>query len=237
MPAHRTARARARAAITDEIMNEARRQLAAEGAAALSLRSIARELGMVSSAIYRYVDSRDALLTRLIIEAYDSLGDVAESAVADSTGTSDTERWVATADAIRDWALGCPHEYMLLYGTPVPGYVAPEDTVAPGTRVTLALLSIVRDAANAGRLSATIVVDTPHQLTAELERLGTIVDLAVPPTTLVAVLAAWTQLFGLLNFELSNQTRGVVHDHAALFAATARLGALTIGLTDRSTAT
>ena len=237
MPAHRTARARARAAITDEIMSEARRQLAAEGAAALSLRSIARELGMVSSAIYRYVDSRDALLTRLIIEAYDSLGDVAESAVADSTGASDTERWVATAGAIRDWALGCPHEYMLLYGTPVPGYVAPEDTVAPGTRVTLALLSIVRDAANAGRLSATIVVDTPHQLTAELERLGTIVDLAVPPTTLVAVLAAWTQLFGLLNFELSNQTRGVVHDHAALFAATARLGALTIGLTDRSTAT
>ena len=81
MPAHRTARARARAAITDEIMNEARRQLAADGAAALSLRSIARELGMVSSAIYRYVDSRDDLLTRLIIEAYDSLGAAAEATV------------------------------------------------------------------------------------------------------------------------------------------------------------
>ena len=237
MSAHRTARARARAAITDEIMSEARRQLAAEGAAALSLRSIARELGMVSSAIYRYVDSRDDLLTRLIIEAYDALGDAAETAVSSSAGQPDAERWVATALAIRDWALARPHEYLLLYGTPVPGYVAPDDTVTPGTRVTLALLSIVRDASIDSRLSPTAVeLDTPAQLATDLARLGSIVDLDVPPATFVAVLAAWTQLFGLLGFELSNQTRGVVEDHAALFAATARLGALSIGLTDRSAA-
>jgi len=237
MAVHRTARARAREAITAEIMEAARHQLAAEGAAALSLRSIARELGMVSSAIYRYVDSRDELLTRLIVEAYDSLGAAAEAAVTASTGRPDAERWVATALAIRDWALPRPHEYMLLYGTPVPGYAAPEDTVAPGTRVTLALLSIVRDAATAGRLSATtLAVDAPTQLTHDLERLGTVVDLRVPSPVLLATLAAWTQLFGLLSFELSNQTRGVVEDHAALFAATARLGALTIGLTDRAAA-
>jgi AcrR family transcriptional regulator len=237
MAVHRTARARAREAITAEIMEAARHQLAAEGAAALSLRSIARELGMVSSAIYRYVDSRDELLTRLIVEAYDSLGAAAEAAVTASTGRPDAERWVATASAIRDWALPRPHEYMLLYGTPVPGYAAPEDTVAPGTRVTLALLSIVRDAATAGRLSATTpAVDAPAQLANDLERLGTVVDLRVPSSVLLATLAAWTQLFGLLSFELSNQTRGVVEDHAALFAATARLGALTIGLTDRAAA-
>ena len=237
MPAHRTARARARAAITDEIMNEARRQLAAEGAAALSLRSIARPLGMVSSAIYRYVDSRDDLLTRLIIEAYDSLGDAAEAAVSGSIGQPDAERWVATALAIRGWALARPHEYMLLYGTPVPGYVAPDDTVTPGTRVTLALLSIVHDAAIHDRLSPpTLALATPEELAEDLDRLGTVVGLTVPSATLVAVLAAWTQLFGLLGFELSHQTRGVVEDHAALFAATARLGALSIGLTDRATA-
>ena len=238
MPVHRTARARARAAITDEIMNEARRQLAADGAAALSLRSIARELGMVSSAIYRYVDSRDDLLTRLIIEAYDSLGDVAEATVAGSAGQPDDERWVITALAVRGWALARRHEYMLLYGTPVPGYAAPDDTVAPGTRVTLALLSIVRDARNGGRLAQPAhVLATPPELAGDLDRLASIVELDVPASTFVAVLAAWTQLFGLVSFELSNQTRGVVEDHAALLAATARLGARSIGLTDRSTAT
>jgi len=92
MPAHRTARARARAAITGEIMDEARRQLAAEGAASLSLRSIARELGMVSSAIYRYVDSRDDLLTRLIVESYNSLGDATEAAVAASADRPGADR-------------------------------------------------------------------------------------------------------------------------------------------------
>jgi AcrR family transcriptional regulator len=242
MPAHRTARARARAAITGEIMDEARRQLAAEGAAALSLRSIARELGMVASAIYRYVDSRDDLLTRLIVESYNSLGDATEAAVAASADRPAADRWVAAALAIRDWALARPHEYMLLYGTPVPGYAAPDDTVAPGTRVTLALLSIVRDATKDGqkdgRLDAPRVdVDPPSPgLTADLERLARLVDLDVTPSVLVAVLAAWTQLFGLLSFELSNQTRGVVEDHAALFEATARLGARSIGLTDRATA-
>jgi AcrR family transcriptional regulator len=237
MAVHLTARARAREAITAEIMEAARRQLAQEGAAALSLRSIARELGMVSSAIYRYVESRDDLLTRLIIAAYDSLGTATEAAVAASAGQPEAERWVAAATAIREWALARPHEYMLLYGTPVPGYAAPDDTVTPGTRVTLALLSIVRDAATTGRLSPpAVVIDAPTQLAADLERLAGIVDLPVPSSVLVATLAAWTQLFGLLSFELSNQTRGVVEDHAALFAATARLGALTIGLTDRSAA-
>jgi AcrR family transcriptional regulator len=231
MATHRTARARAREQITAEILDEARRQLAAEGAAALSLRSIARELGMVSSAVYRYVDSRDALITRLIIEAYDSLGEVTERAVHDSAAMPDADRWVHAALAIRGWALGCPHEYMLLYGTPVPGYAAPDDTVAPGTRVTRALLSIVGDAATAGRLSPP--PDQPRleqPLADELARLTRIIELPITEQVALAVLAAWTQLFGLLGFELSNQTRGVVDSHEALFSATARLGAHTIGL-------
>ncbi|MDH4077762.1 MAG: TetR/AcrR family transcriptional regulator, partial [Acidimicrobiia bacterium] len=102
-------------------MAAARRQLAAEGAAALSLRSVARELGMVSSAVYRYFESRDALLTGLIVDAYDALGAAAEAA-AETRDGSDLDRWVITARAIREWALDHPHEYALLYGSPVPGY-------------------------------------------------------------------------------------------------------------------
>jgi AcrR family transcriptional regulator len=232
MATHLTARARARSQITSEILAAARRQMAEVGAAGLSLRAIARELGMVSSGIYRYVTSRDELLTRLIIDAYESLGAAAESAVAASAGRADAERWVATADAIRAWALARPHEYMLLYGSPVPGYAAPDDTVVPGTRVTLAVLSIVRDAHAAGRLTApTASVSPTGQLGDDLAQLARLIDLPVGAATLVAVLAAWTQLFGLLSFELTNQTRGIVTDHAALFSATAGLGAAAIGLT------
>ena len=87
MPTIKGARERARAEITTEITAEARRQLAVEGPTGLSLRAVARELGMVSSGIYRYVASRDELLTMLIIEAYDALGATVERTVAASTGS------------------------------------------------------------------------------------------------------------------------------------------------------
>src|SRR3954471_4349899 len=75
-----TARERVRAELTAEITDAARRQLAEVGAAALSLRAVARELGMASSALYRYFPSRNDLLTRLIIDGYDALGEAAEKA-------------------------------------------------------------------------------------------------------------------------------------------------------------
>lgn len=211
-------------------MDAARAQLVQVGAAGLSLREVAREVGMVSSAVYRYVASRDELLTRLIIEAYDALGAVAEAAVGSSDG-SDLDRWVAGADAIRAWAVAHPQQYLLLYGTPVPGYAAPADTIGPGVRVTLALLSVVRDAATGGRLvAATDPGPLPGHLRDDLARLQEQVDLAVDAATTIGFLAAWTQLFGLIGFELTNQTRGVATDHAALVTATARAGAHTIGL-------
>ena len=76
----RTARERARAEIMSEILRVGREHLARDGAAALSLRAIARDLGMVSSAVYRYVPNRDALLTMLIIHAYNTVGAAERSA-------------------------------------------------------------------------------------------------------------------------------------------------------------
>lgn len=231
----RETRHEARTRITAELMAAARRQLAEVGAAGLSLREVAREIGMVSSAVYRYVDSRDDLLTRLIIEAYDALGATAERASATAAVTepaADLDRWAATAHAIRTWSIEHPHEHLLLYGSPVPGYAAPEDTVVPGTRVTLALVGIVADAANAGRLAppAATGLVLPAELADELDRLADVTGQAVPAETVVAVLAAWTQMFGLIGFEITNQTRGVVTEHAALFDATVRRLAHHIGL-------
>lgn len=147
----RGARERARIEVTAAIKDEARKQLAADGAARLSLRAVARELGMVSSALYRYFPSRDELLTALIVDAYDAVGEAAEAAdrascAGPSASARHLARWTAVARAVRDWALAHPHEYGLIYGSPVPGYTAPQATVGPASRVGFVLIAIVGDA-------------------------------------------------------------------------------------------
>ena len=132
--ASRTARERVRAELTREITDVARAQLATEGAGGLSLRAVAREMGMVSSAIYRYFSSRDDLLTALIVDGYNAIGEAAEQANAAYAAGDYAGRWLAVCRAIRDWALAHPHEYALVYGSPVPGYQAPQQTIGPAAR-------------------------------------------------------------------------------------------------------
>lgn len=187
---------------------------------------------MVSSAVYRYVDSRDDLLTRLIIESYDSLGAAAEHAASEHADSGDLDRWSATAAAIRRWSLDQPHDYLLLYGSPVPGYAAPQDTTTPGGRVPLALVSIVRDARTAGRLVPPVEADraAPATLRVDFDRLAEVIDIEAAPAIMLATITGWTQMFGMIGFELTNQTRGVIDDHAGLFDATTRLTGWLIGL-------
>lgn len=212
-------------------MASARRQLAEVGAAALSLRSVAREAGLVSSAVYRYVASRDDLLTRLIIEAYDSLGDAVDASLGSDDVESDLDRWVDAAMALRRWALEHPYEYLLLYGSPVPGYMAPSDTVLPGTRVIRALVDVVNRAATHARLELPAeATSIPPELDTDLRALAALADVAGEPSTVVAVLIGWTQMFGLLSFELTNQTRGVVEQHEQLFHTCASHTGHAIGL-------
>lgn len=208
------ARARARIEVTSAIKDEARRQLAAEGAAKLSLRAVARELGMVSSALYRYFPSRDDLLTALIIDAYDSLGETAEAAHAAVARTGPLRRWITVCEAVRGWALAHPHEYALIYGSPVPGYKAPDTTVPSASRVGLLLIGIVRDAHRGVGVARTPI---PAELRPEAERL--VADLApdLPPEVGVALVAAWAQLYGLIGFELFGQFNRVVEDRETFF--------------------
>ena len=153
MPAHRTARERARAEITQEITDIARARLAAEGAAALSLRAVARDMGMVSSAVYRYFSSRDELLTALIIDGYNAIGEAVENADAACRRGDYCGRWLAACRAGRGWAIAHPHEYALIYGSPVPGYQAPADTIGPAARSAVVFGRLVSDAHAAGQLT------------------------------------------------------------------------------------
>ena len=214
MSTARGARARARIEVTAAIKDEARRQLAEEGAAKLSLRAVARELGMVSSALYRYFPSRDDLLTALIIDAYDSLGEAAEAAHADVADQALLRRWVVVCEAVRTWALGHPHEYALIYGTPVPGYTAPETTVPTAARVANLLIGILRDAVRGPGLAGRPL---PPELGPEARRMADDLAPDLPPWAALALVGAWAQLYGLVGFELFGQFRNVVEDRETFF--------------------
>ncbi|MFJ4963125.1 putative HTH-type transcriptional regulator [Streptomyces sp. ADI96-02] len=229
----RGARERARIEVTAAIKDEARRQLAAEGAAKLSLRAVARELGMVSSALYRYFPSRDDLLTALIVDAYDAIGQVAEEArAADDRsrppGPARTaERWVAVAAALRAWALEHPHEYALIYGSPVPGYTAPVDTVGPASRVGLVFIDLVREAFRADGLA---LAPLAPESRADAERMAAALAPDLPPAAVTALVAAWAQLFGLISFELFGQFDRVVEAREPLFRQAVAELARSVGL-------
>jgi len=227
MNAGRTARERARAELTEEIKAAARRQLATVGAEALSLRAISRELGMVSSALYRYFASRDELLTALIIDAYDALGAAAEAA---ATGGDPVDEWIAIYAAVRDWARANPQEYALIYGSPISGYHAPQTTVEPAIRVPLLLLGLLQRAQASGRLVTP--ADAPEPSGALAEQTGTLVALApdVPPAVLVRTVIVWTQLFGMISFELFGQLVGSMDPADEFFASAARQMAAFVGL-------
>ncbi|MFI2781171.1 TetR/AcrR family transcriptional regulator [Streptomyces sp. ALB3] len=212
----RGARERARVEVTAAIKDEARKQLAAEGAAKLSLRAVARELGMVSSALYRYFPSRDDLLTALIVDAYDAVGEAAEAARAQAGGPAGAHhaRWVAVACAVRDWALAHPHEYALIYGSPVPGYTAPRDTVGPASRVGQVFIGLVRDAHLTEGLA---VPPLAAGLRPEAARMAADLAADLPPAVVVALVSAWAQLFGLVSFELFGQFNRVVEAREQFF--------------------
>ena len=223
-------RARVRAEMIDEIKETARRQLASEGAN-LSLRAIARELGVVSSALYRYFASRDELLTALIIDAYNAIGEAGERADAAITERLDlTRRWLAVANAWREWALDHPAEYALIHGSPVPGYAAPADTVAPASRRFLVIAAIIRDGRRSGVLAPAPTPPIPAPLRAELDAVAVGLETEAETGLTARALIAVTELFGALNFELFGQLNNTLDERRDWFSLQARMMADLVGL-------
>ncbi len=218
MNASRSARERVREELTREITEIARSQLATEGAAGLSLRAVAREMGMVSSAIYRYFPSRDDLLTALIIDGYTAIGVAAEQADAASPPDDHAARWLAVCRAVRDWALAHPHEYALVYGSPVPGYQAPQQTIAPAARAATVYGKIISAAHRAGALDPPgVCPPPPESFRPDAAALRDSVMAEVPDDVAARAVAAWAALFGMVSFELFGQFENVITDRGAFF--------------------
>lgn len=201
-----TPRDRARARTIREITRIGREHLARHGAAALSLRAVARDLGVVSSAVYRYVKSRDELLTLLLVDGYDELGDAVDAALAAVPTDQHRARFLAVGRAVRTWALTEPATYALLYGGPVPGYAAPEErTTVPGTRVARALLQIAVEAHRAGQLAAPADLPTTAALRAGMDGVRSQFAIDLPDAVLAPGVLAWVGVFGCVSFEVFGQ--------------------------------
>jgi AcrR family transcriptional regulator len=229
--ASRTARERVREELTREITEAARSQLATEGASGLSLRAVARQMGMASSAIYRYFPSRDDLLTALIIDGYNAIGAAAERADAACPPDDYAGRLMAVCRAVRDWARDHPHEYALVYGSPVPGYQAPQRTIAPAARGATVYGKILSDASRAGALDPPGICPPPPQSfgpDADALRGSVLAD--VPDDVAARAVAGWAALFGLVSFELFGQFENVITDRDGFFEHSMRCHGRLVGL-------
>jgi len=215
-----TPRQLARERTEAEILRIAREHLCTTGPADLSLRAIARELGVVSSAIYRYVSCRDDLLTLLVIDGYTALGDAVDQAISAVDDSDHLGAFLALGRTVRTWALAEPARYALLYGTPVPGYDAPgERTTEPGTRVIIALAHLAEEAWHTGHLHLPDLDDQPT-LTEDLDRLRAELSLTAPPVVLEHTALVWAALFGCVSFEVFGQYGpDTFSDPEALFEA------------------
>ncbi len=209
-------RERARVETTAEIVRLARLQVEQDGAANLSLRAIARSLGMVSSSVYRYFASRDELLTQLIVDSYERLGAAVEAADASVPATDFRGRWRAAANSIHDWAIENPSEYALLFGTPVPGYAAPPDTIGPASRYTAALMRLLVDIETATGVREGVV---PLPLQHDFDLLRAFFPAPTSDVLMMYGMNSWAGMMGAITLELFGHLRNVIDTPGALFDA------------------
>lgn len=216
-----TARALATAEVRRRIVAESRRQLAEVGPAALSLRAVARELGMAPSAIYRHFTDRDALLSELIARTFTDLGEAVEAATA-AAGPARVDTWRAWTGAVRAWARGRPFDYALVYGSPVPGYAAPRDTVAPAVRVLQPILDMA-----SGLTPSPSTVDAPP-LGDALAGMTRYID--APADVAARCIQAWATIMGFLSLELFGHLVGAVDGTDTLWERVVEQTAADLGL-------
>jgi AcrR family transcriptional regulator len=189
--------------IEAQIIELGRHHLVTQGAAGLSLRAVARDLGMVSSAVYRYVASRDDLLTLLLVDAYSELADAVDRAAAACGPWRD--QLLAIAHAARAWAVDQPARWALLYGSPVPGYHAPrERTVGPGTRVVGALFGAIGSGIATGDISSS-KVSAVQPLSSDFDRIREEFEFAGDDSAVAKCFVLWAGLVGAISLEVFGQ--------------------------------
>jgi AcrR family transcriptional regulator len=197
-------RQESREQIEARIVDLGRRHLVDRGAAGLSLRAIARDLGMVSSAVYRYVSSRDELLTLLLVDAYSDLADTVDRA-RDTVGDLWSDDVIAIGRATRRWAVAHPAQWALLYGSPVPGYHAPpERTVGVGTRVVGAIFDAIAAGITTGDIRLTDTV-APQPMSSDFDRIRHEFSFPGDDSVVAKCFVLWAGVLGAISLEVFGQ--------------------------------
>ena len=211
-------REQSRARTTAAILAAARAEIAEHGGGGLSMRAVAREVGMVSSAVYRYFPTREALLTAMILESYQGLA----SALGEVGARRPDRRWVALGHALRAWAVERPHEFQLIYGTPVPGYVAPPETVPAAAAVAAPFLEVGAKGAEA----------PPFARPGLVAQMATVAEVADGLTgdRAAAVIAELAALVGAVTLELGGHLVGSADPADELFSGLLERQVDTLGL-------
>jgi AcrR family transcriptional regulator len=204
-------RERLRSLTKQEAKDLALSQLADGGPAALSLNAIAREMGFSGPALYRYFSGVEELLSELIFDAFNDLANAIEVAAALAKRRSPAERFIALSKAYREWALRQPHRYLLLFGTPLPGYHAPAESVIAAKRRWLPFVEVISQLIPPKRRKAS---DADMFSTDP----GWFEPLDVAPVVSEAVLRTWTRLHGVVSLEIEGHFTGMGFDPGALYA-------------------
>jgi len=209
-------RERYRTQVREQILDSAETQIAQSGPASLSLRAVARELGMAPSAIHRYFTSRDDVLTALMVREFDALGEAIDAAeIAVQPRDDYRNRIRAVFGAQREWALANPQSWALLFGSPVPGYVEPHEVCDAANRFVDVVVRIVAELLASGR-----TVEKPP--TAMIPRPGSLVPAAglggaIPDWQIAAGVAAYAWMCGAITAELRGTFVDFVADNEAIY--------------------
>jgi AcrR family transcriptional regulator len=219
-----TRRERRRTETVQEILDAAERQLAEVGVQALSLRAVAREIGMTVQSLYHYFASRDDLITALVAQAHDDLADAVENARTAQRDADRRTRLLAVARAYRDWAVANPVRFGVAYGMPMADYAAPVDgptTVGP-RRMAAVFADVVFDGWTRRELERVELPDAPPALLPALDDApGATGEL--PPAAAALFLVAWGRMHGMVSLEAFGHTAWLGAAGADLFDAAMRL--------------
>jgi len=235
-----------------EVLAAARTHLTAHGPAGFSLRAVAGRLGLAPNSVYHYYPSIDELITALLIDAHTRLAEAVWAGTAGLDGdpadvlpdtlsarraVPDAGRWLdrflGACSAYRSWAVAHRTDYDLIFGKPLPDYVAPADRTAElPLRTFRAGLATVAGADRAGALRPPPRYrDPPRAVADQMVRNAAAIGPLVSPTAYFVMTLAWSRLHGMVQLENHGHYDSAVGDPAAFYRHAIDALAEEIGLT------
>lgn len=220
------------AATAEAIKNVARQLMAEEGTNGLSVRGIAKVLDITPPAIYHYFASLDDLTTALIADSFNALADALEAAAEHSTAATAGGKLLDVLLAYRQWSVDNPIAFQLIYGNPIPGYVAPREATVPAVvRTFVVSVSFIEEALQTGELVPMPPYNQiPPAVEARLNELITQGQYPIATISMYLAMILWTQMHGIIYLEIFNHIQYNVGDVNVFYETQIRNLLITIGL-------